>query len=122
MKLERYSANHEPELHRLLQARDMSITPVPKMGFAVLNMGRAAAMGFLREVEGGSYMFDSLISDPSLNSEQRHEAQRLLWSAIIEASAGHQLFGYAENTGTIDRALSHGFISVPHTILVYKGL
>jgi hypothetical protein len=121
MKLERYCETHAPELQRLLAQHGMPAVAVPKIGFAVIQGRRAAAMGFLREVEGGSYMFDGLISDPKLNSEQRHQAMSLLWDKIINEANGAPILGFSLNNGTVNRALASGFEAIAYTVLVHKG-
>lgn len=121
MRLEQFTEAHRPELHRLLGQHDMPLMAVPKLGFAVMQDSRAAAMGFLRAVEGGSYMFDSLISDNKLNSEQRHQAMQLLWAKIINEANGAPIVGFSINNGTVNRALAAGFRAVAYTVLVHKG-
>lgn len=113
---------YKSELQRLLAAHDMAPVEVPRLGFVVTHDDRAAAMGFMREVEGGSYMFDSLISDPELKTEQRHKAMLLLWAKVINQAAGAPIIGFSTNDGTINRALASGFKAVAYTVLVHKGL
>ncbi len=122
MIVRRYTPDADAEaLQEVADAHDVDLGTLPELGFIVMHQGTAAAFAFLRKVEGAGYMFDSLISNPELNSEQRHEAMTILWTKIIQTSYGQPLIGYATDAGTINRALSTGFIKAPHTILVYKG-
>lgn len=121
MIVRRYMVADRAALDTLLELRRTDAGQLPKLGFVVMDGPSACAFGFMRKVEGRSYLFDSLISDPRLDSEQRHLAMQLLWNTIVKTANGKPLIGYSTDEGTISRAHSMGFVTVPHTILLYKG-
>lgn len=116
-----YQSTDRAELNKLLEARGTAAGRLPKRGFVVTDGPEAAAFGFLRKVEGGYMLFDSLISNPKLNSEQRNMAMELLWTTVIAASKGKTLLGFTKDNGTLQRALKAGFAPEAYTVLVYKG-
>ena len=95
---------------------------LPRLGFIVYqNAGEPVCAGWLREVEGNAYLFDSLISNKDLSSEERHRGMELLWRTIIKQAKGRYLMGTSVDKGTIQRAVAAGFDRMPHTMLEYKG-
>lgn len=129
MYIEKYKRSHDgTSLARLLKARNMftvsSVDKLPKLGFVVYENYAAyeaydaICAGFLREVEGNSFIFDSLISHPNLNSEQRHLGMTMLWEAILTANPKTVVWGTSVEPDVIRRALAAGFIEKPHTLLV----
>lgn len=99
-----------------------SMDQLPKLGFVVYLEGRdvdrceAVCAGFLREVEGGTYLFDSLISNPKLNSKQRAEGMAMLWKAVLDAAGGCSVLGFTINEQTMQRAEDAGFKRLPHVV------
>lgn len=130
MFVEKYRNHDRTAVAHLLKKRGMwsytAAEQLPKLGFVVYaereayDSYDAVCAGFLREVEGGSYMFDSLISNPDLNSEQRNEGMNLLWKAVIEAAGKSLIIGFSVDEGTIQRAVDAGFTRLPHVTLSYK--
>lgn len=130
MFVERYRAHDRTAVAHLLKKRGMwtysAAEQLPKLGFVVYaeretyDSYDAVCAGFLREVEGGSYLFDSLISNPDLNSEQRNQGMQLLWKAIMDEAGKAGIIGFTTDTGTMQRAIEAGFQQLPHTTLSYK--
>ena len=95
---------------------------LPRLGFIVYqNAGEPVCAGWLREVEGGAYLFDSLISNKELNSEQRHQGMELLWRTVLKQAKGKYIIATSNDSGTIKRGLALGFKAMPHTLCEYKG-
>ena len=127
MFVEKCGREHRAAVMHLLKAHSMwsrdSMDQLPKLGFVVymergdVDKCEAVCAGFLREIEGGSYLFDSLISNPKLNSEQRHRGMSMLWSTILEAAKGCSVLGFTDNAGTMQRAEDAGFTRLPHVVL-----
>lgn len=129
MYIEKYKRSHDgTSLARLLKARGMftvsAVDKLPKLGYVVYENYAAyeaydaICAGFLREVEGGSYIFDSLISHPNLNSEQRHLGMNMLWDNILKTSPRTVVWGTSVEPDVIKRALAAGFEARPHKLLV----
>lgn len=95
---------------------------LPRLGFIVYqNAGEPVCAGWLREVEGGAYLFDSLISNKDLSSAERHEGMDLLWKTILKQAKGKYLMATSIDKGTIKRGTDLGFKAMPHTLFEYKG-
>lgn len=93
---------------------------LPEVGFYAYNSAIPIAMGFLRKVEGGYGMIDTLVTNGDLPSETRHLGIQLVVDTIIEAAKTLKLKGIislSSDTGVINRAISIGFHVVPQTAI-----
>lgn len=106
-------------MRELLQSRDLEheLPNLPALGFIVSSGGPLVCAGFLRKVEKGPYIVDSLISNPKMDSELRNEAMSLLWPALIEAAGDKGILGFTIDYGTKQRAVANGFAELPYTFL-----
>lgn len=130
MFVEKCGREHRAAVAHLMKKRGVwhvgAMDDLPKVGFVVYEergaVDRCVAVcaGFLREVEGGSLLFDSLISAPELNSEQRAKGMELLWAAILEVAGRRPVLGFTTDEGTMQRAESAGFIRLPHVVFSLK--
>ncbi len=95
---------------------------LPKLGFIVMHEISGDVLvpvcaGFLREVEAGPYLFDSLVSNADLNSEQRAAGMSLLWDAVLAKAGDRSVLGFTVDDSTLQRATGLGFVPLPHTVL-----
>jgi hypothetical protein len=87
---------------------------LPEIGFAVYSddYKRFAAMGFLRKIEGGYAMIDTLVSNAKLSANTRHEAMSLLTKELVDTAKRLKLKGIISLTSAkdvISRAEDMGF-------------
>lgn len=116
-----YTPELKPAVLYLMSTHDM-----PKLGFELPKLGLVVmtdeggsvpvCAGFLRAVEGGSYIMDSLVSNKKLKTEQRHQGMELLWPALLSLAGSHSVLGFSTDGGTQARAIAHGFTALPHTV------
>jgi hypothetical protein len=121
MQVEKYSKSHEHAMIYLMSTRQLALdAALPKLGYVVYDERGDVLIpvcaGFLREVEGGAYLFDSLVSNKNLSAEQRGEGMSLLWSAIL-GSTTMPILGFTKDEQTYNRALEAGFVHLPHAVL-----
>lgn len=121
MIVQDYKPEHDFAVQYMLMARKLKLDmPLPKLGVVVFDERGDVLVpvcaGFLRSVEGGSYMFDSLISNPGLSSAERHNGMDLLWKSLL-AKTEQPIIGLSVDGGTISRAIAHGFQQQPHAVL-----
>lgn len=119
MKIHKFEPEHIEQFHFMMSGRQIPIvgTQLPKLGFIVLEGEVPVCAGFLREVEGGLYFFDSLISNKNLNSETRATGMDLLWSQIIAETPSSSVIGFTTDAGTLQRAKSLGFKEASFSVL-----
>lgn len=127
MRVERYVPHLRPCMEHLTSTHNIPDLGIglPKLGIVVFkdntdDMSVPVCAGFLREVEGGAYMFDSLISNKKLNSEQRHQGMTQLWAALLELAGNSYVFAMTVDEGTKQRGETLGFVALPHTTYEYK--
>lgn len=93
---------------------------MPAYGFVAYDDSVPIAMGFLRCMEGGYAQIDGLATDPRASGEQRHLAQDAVVVQLIN-KAKHfgikSLTAYSVHKGALKRALTHGFVHLPHTVI-----
>lgn len=96
----------------------------PALGFVAQDDRCLIAAAFLRRIEGNYALFDGLITNPRSSSLDRHVALEAVVKRIIRESRDLGIIGimaYSLDTGTIERALSHGFKAMPHTLIMRDG-
>lgn len=100
-----------------------NIEDLPVMGIVIEKKKNLIAMGFLRQCEGFYGIMDSVITEPSANSKDRHEALNLLYEEIIKLARSmniSSLIGFSANPGIIDRSKYFGFMEMNHKLLSLK--
>lgn len=93
---------------------------VPSIGYVANYKTRPIAAGFLRLVEGENGWFDSLVSNPIATQEFRHIALDMVIEALIKQAKSKgisKIIGYSVDGGTLERALRHNFVKLPHTVI-----
>lgn len=108
-----------PSINKWLKKQghpEVTYWDLPKMGFIVPGV----AAGFVRQVEGGYGILDSLVSNPLASKETRHRALDSLFTQLI-ASGPSKMIGTTVDKGTFSRAVDHGFKPHPHTFLTRTG-
>lgn len=122
MKVEKYRNSHVLKLYELLSLRGLAheLKNTPKIGFIATRDRNPVAAGFLRKVEGGVCLIDSLISNPFESSIDRHNAIDAIVDALIDAAKinnSDKILAYSLDTGTLERASRHGFVKLPHSVI-----
>lgn len=96
------------------------VEDLPKIGVVALANDRPVAFCFLRLVEGGFGLIDSLVTDKDAPSKLRHDAIEIIVKDIIFKAKElnlKSLIGYSIDTGTIERSQTHGFLKLPHGVI-----
>lgn len=93
---------------------------IPEIGFMAMFKDRPIAAGFLRQIEGDTGLFDSLVSHPVATAEFRHIALDMVVNSIITSARSRnikQVLAYTVDKGTLERAFRHNFVKLPHTVI-----
>lgn len=119
MFLEKYTYHFKQGLMALLDSRGLAseFANLPALGFVVCQEDTIVCAGFLRDVERGPYILDSLISNQKIGPGLRNEAMNLLWPALIAAAGDRDILGFTIDCGTRQRAEANGFAQLPYTLL-----
>ena len=92
---------------------DSMVDSLPKVGvMAEWLDGTPVAAGYLRVVEGGYAIIDSLIADPASDKTRRNEAlDGIITRLIVDGRrlGMKSLLAICELPATIERAKTHGF-------------
>lgn len=128
MEVCRYEASlHEKEIQIWCDKHGISpklTDDFPVLGFVACHDDECFAAGFLRRIEGNYALFDGLITNPRGSSLDRHIAIEAVVKRIIKEAKDLGIPGilaYSLDTGTIERAISHGFKIMPHTLIMRDG-
>lgn len=125
MKLVEYKCQHFPLLVELLKANKshiahaVTLNNMPETGFIVFDV-TPVAMGFLRKVEGGAGMIDTLVTDPKASSELRHNAINLIVDELMKSAKHMKLYGvfaFTQEKCVISRARALGFNIAPDKLI-----
>lgn len=91
----------------------MTLEDMPAVGFSYGEMPLLPdAYMFLRQIEGGAAMIDSLVTNPKASSEDRHKAIEILLKTILNFAGYHgitKILVLTRNTGILKRSLDAGF-------------
>lgn len=124
MRVEPFRAHHLDLLNSWLEAHGENsahLEDLPVLGFMVYTPeDKPIAAGFLRRCEGQMGIFDSLVTDPSFSSRDRHEALKLLVPYILDI--GRQIkmtrvIAFTRHPAIIERAKSNGFEQQAHALI-----
>jgi len=111
------------ELHKRQKSDTFSyLSPetTPKIGFLATFNDSPATIGFLRMVEGGYCQIDTMVSNPELPSNVRHESMTLTVNSLISKAKEMKLRGiiiYSIDESMLCRAEAIGFKSLPHEVM-----
>jgi len=101
---------------------NMHLEALPKTGFIVRSHdGKPIAAGFLRLVEGGTAQLDTLITNPSMTSQERNDGLDLLVQTLIITAKSMNIIGLM-CTSTVQsilmRSQKYGFTPLKTTVIV----
>lgn len=93
---------------------------MPEYGVVAYDDATPVAMAFLRRMEGNYAQLDGLASNPEASSLQRHEAIDRVVKKIVKHAKQleiRSLTAYSIDKGALTRALTHGFVHLPHAVM-----
>lgn len=119
---------YNPELHKSyirnwLEIRGLRISMIeelPKTGYITSGALGPIAAGFIRMVEGGFGILDSLITNPQATPQDRDAAIDLVVENLILKAKELKLSALIATTSdnhTLLRSSKHGFVQLPHTAI-----
>jgi len=120
------SLEHGKEIANWLIARDMSAegsTNLPELGLVLVDTGCPVAAGFIRRVEGGYGILDSLITNPDILPGIRDKSLDYLVKELIKLSRREgirHLSATSVDEHTLIRSAKHGFKVQPHTLITLR--
>ena len=88
---------------------------LPKLGYIASEGSIVVAICFLRKMEGGFAMIDTLVSNKDLASEFRHLGVQAVVDAVIAAARNQGIKGLiclTSDEGVFKRAMGMGFTSL----------
>lgn len=109
------TGKHESYLKEILDIRGLSsqIDCLPDYGVCVfLHKIIPVSFVFLRTIEGGSFMMDSMVTNPSQSPQIRNEANDMMVKVAMEYAKKQKapsIIAVSKDLNTIIRARSHGF-------------
>lgn len=78
------------------------------------------AFAGIRSIEGGYWLFDSMVTNPLCSSELRHKALCAIYKQMFKMTEySNGIIGLTIDAGAQARAKAAGFRQLPHTVLVY---
>ncbi len=78
------------------------------------------AFAGLRAIDGGYWLFDSMVTNPLCSSATRHAALEAIYKRVFEiAEYSNGIIGLTVDSGALERAKRHGFKQLPHVVLAY---
>lgn len=96
---------------------------IPKIGYLVGCDDAYIAASFIRHVEGGYGMFDSLITNPEITPEVRNSALDLICRHTVGRAKELGLsciFAFSVDNNTLERSERLGFKKLPDTLIALK--
>lgn len=97
------------------------VEDLPEYGVMAFEHDLPIAAGFLRKVEGGYAMLDSLITNPNAPPDIRNVILDRVTTKLIDTARRNKLKALIANSldkNTLMRSAKHGFTSLPHTLIV----
>lgn len=74
----------------------------------------------IRSIEGGFWLFDSMVTNPLCSSELRHKALTAIYKHMFDLTRdSNGIIGLTVDAGALERAKAAGFRQLPHTVLAY---
>lgn len=103
-------------IKRWLKTEKLDRYELPKDMFGVPGVAFAG----LREIQGGYYLFDSMVTNPLVSSATRHTALNAVYTALFKrATQSRGIIGFTVDAGALARAKAAGFRQLPHAVLAY---
>lgn len=123
--IEKYeAAKHNEHIQLWLKHHKMKSTFVdmlPENGWVGFdNYGAPTSAGFLRKCEGNFGILDSLITNPKAPGYARHVCIDMVVTEILNYARSQgilQIMATSKFEDTLERATSHGFVRLPHTVI-----
>lgn len=78
------------------------------------------AVAGLRHVEGNVVIMDSFITNPWVSASTRNKAADQLFEHVIAFAGDKRILGFTTDNNTLERAIKHGFVPSPYTLLSYS--
>lgn len=124
MLVERFNKKtHEDSANTLLMSRDMTeswTAVLPRFGFIVHEDATPIAMGFIRLLEGKMGVLDSYITNHNISSHKRHDALRLISTALVDFSKTtlklNGLIAFSDHPNIIELANEYKFTTHPKNV------
>lgn len=102
-------------------AEVLTALDVPQLGYIVMQQEDVlVCAGFLRMLEGGYAMIDTMVTNAELSSEIRHKGLSILVDRLIADAILLELKGIislTSDTGVINRALTLGFKEINQKVI-----
>lgn len=124
MELIQFKEDHRQIVKNWMIKREIpdNSDTLPIIGYFAKHEGEWIAAAFLRMVEGGFGMIDSIIADPDSKRNVRSEAIDLITLALLAKAKNLNLkgiLGLTLHAGTLERAIKLGFVQQPHSVMVF---
>lgn len=94
---------------------------MPSTGYLIWERGEPLAAAFLRLCEGNYAQIDSLVTNPDVPGDLRNTAIDVLVERLCNVAKSQgivRLIAFTTDKNTSMRALRHGFVHLPHTVMV----
>lgn len=121
-----FSDGYLKTIQEWLKFRDLPDTltsELPKIGFLIFKEDAPICCAFLRICEGGLGIFEGLCTNPKMAPQVRNDAIEFATKVIFEEAKKsniHRILAYSVDTSTIERGKNHGFVALPHTMLLHE--
>lgn len=96
------------------------IEQLPEIGFVARDQEGSIAAGFLRRVEGGLVLLDSLIANPKASGKRRSYALDRVVEALLEKAREFKwmkVLAFTKERAILKRSVKHGFQVLNHVVI-----
>lgn len=93
---------------------------LPDIGLMVTDEDGKIAAGFLRRVEGGFFLMDSLIANPESSGKRRYQAIDLLVQGLLAKARElglKKVLAFTRERAILKRSVKHGFRILDHVVI-----
>lgn len=93
---------------------------LPRIGYIATYNDIPVAAGFLRKVEGGYCILDTLVTNANISSDIRHLALTELVDKLIDTAKVYKfktIIAYSMDDGILSRAYSIGFKAIDQSLI-----
>ena len=124
MYIYRYDDTFKNGLINLISSRGIEesfIDDLPATGLVAVRNGQIIAAGFLRFCEGTMAIFDSFITDPSVDKVGRREALDIIGHGLESIAILHgfnKLLALTKEKNIRLRAVNQGFNKINYSVMV----
>ncbi len=119
MKVREFKSRDLTSINKWLKARaknGITCQQLPRVGFVVPGV----AIGFIREVEGGMGIFESLVSNPFASSALRHAAMSAIYAKVMNDARFERIIGFSVDNGALSRSADAGWLQLPFTVMSWE--